>query len=118
MRLAIVCLLVLLPYVPVSAQILYGGLVGNVTDASEAAIPGAHVASHHVATGATRDTRTNESGTYRFATIPAGIYTVTVKAEGFRGINRSGIEGTVNNVSRTDLQLQVGEVTEQVTVEG
>lgn len=118
MGLLFVCSLILLACVPATAQILYGGLVGNVTDASEAAIPGAQVTIHHVATGATRDTRTNESGTYRFATIPAGIYTVSVKAEGFRGINRPGIEVTVNNVSRTDLQLQVGEVTEQVTVEG
>src|SRR5687768_8484116 len=87
MRLFIVCSIVLAAYVPARAQILYGGLVGNVTDASDAAVPGAQVTIHHIATGATRDTKTNESGTYRFATIPAGIYTVTVKAEGFRGIN-------------------------------
>lgn len=117
MRLVVFCSMALLAYEPVSAQILYGGLVGNVTDTSDAAVPGAHVSIQHADTGTTREATTNESGTYRFATIPPGAYTVTVKAPGFKGLSRSGVEVTVNNVSRTDLQLQVGEVSEQITVE-
>ena len=79
--------------VPASAQILYGGLVGNVTDATDAAVPGAVVTIHHTDTGVSREAKTNESGTYRFATIPPGLYTITVKADGFRSINRSGDRG-------------------------
>ena len=118
MRWLIALFLSFVACVPATAQILYGGLVGNVTDASDAAVPGALVIIHHTDTGVSREAKTNESGTYRFATIPPGMYTITVKADGFRSINRSGIEVGVNNVTRTDLQLQVGEVTEQVTVEG
>jgi len=69
---------------PASAQILYGGLVGNVTDSSAGAIPGAKVTINHVATGTTRETPATEAGTYRFPTLPTGTYTVTVEASGFR----------------------------------
>lgn len=99
-----------------NAQILYGGLVGNVTDSSSAAIPGAKVTINHVATGATRDALTNESGTYRFPTIPPGTYTLTVQANGFRAFSQSGIEVSVNNLTRVDTSLEIGEVNEQVTV--
>ncbi|MEZ5355456.1 MAG: carboxypeptidase regulatory-like domain-containing protein [Bryobacteraceae bacterium] len=99
------------------AQILYGGLVGNVADASSAAIPGARVSIVHVATGATRETAANETGTFRFATIPPGVYTVTVQAPGFRVFTKSGVEVTVNNLTRADARLEIGEVSEQVTVE-
>jgi hypothetical protein len=110
--------LALLPIHPANAQILYGGLVGNVTDASGGAIPGAKVTIHHTATGTTRDTTTNETGTYRFPTIPPGVYTMSVQAAGFRAFRQSGIEVTVNNLTRADARLELGEVTEQVTVEG
>jgi hypothetical protein len=102
---------------PARAQILYGGLVGNVTDASSAAVPGAKVSIQHVATGTARDATANEAGTYRFPTIPPGTYTVMVQASGFRAFRQSGVEVTVNNLTRVDARLEVGEVTEQVTVE-
>src|SRR5262249_21555337 len=66
----------------------------------------------------TRETITNEAGTYRFATIPPGTYTMTVQTEGFRVFSKSGIEVTVNNLARVDTQMEVGELTERVTVEG
>jgi hypothetical protein len=99
------------------AQILYGGLVGNVTDSTDAAVPGAKVTIHHAATGARREATTNEAGLYRFATIAPGTYTVTVQADGFRAFSRSGVEVPVNSVTRVDARLEVGEVTERITVE-
>ena len=99
------------------AQILYGGLVGNVTDASAAAIPNAKVTILQVATGATRDAITNEAGTYRFPTIAPGTYSVTVTASGFRTFTQSGVEVPVNSLTRVEARLEVGEVTERVTVE-
>ena len=110
--------LVLLPCRTTSAQILYGGLVGNVTDQSEAAVPGAKVTINHIATGTTRETTTNESGTYRFPTIAPGMYSVRVQADGFRAFNQSGVEVTANSLTRIDTHLEIGAVTEQVTVEG
>jgi hypothetical protein len=102
---------------PARAQILYGGLVGNVTDASNAAVPGAKVSIQHVATGTSRETTANEVGTYRFPTILPGTYALAVQASGFRAFRQSGVEVTVNNLARVDARLEVGEVTEQVTVE-
>ena len=110
--------LVLLPCRTTSAQILYGGLVGNVTDRSEAAVAGAKVTINHIATGTTRETKTNESGTYRFPTIAPGMYSVRVQADGFRAFHQSGVEVTANSLTRIDTHLEIGAVTEQVTVEG
>lgn len=99
------------------AQILYGGLVGNVTDASGAAIPTAKVTIVHTATGTSRDATVNETGLYRFPTIPPGTYSVTVEASGFRTFTRSGVDVTANNLTRADARLDVGDVSERVTVE-
>ncbi len=99
------------------AQILYGGMVGNVTDGSAAAIPGAKVSIKNLATGTSRESTANEAGTFRFATITPGTYTVSVEAAGFRVFNQSGVEVKVNNLTRVDARLEVGEVSEQVTVE-
>lgn len=99
------------------AQILYGGLVGNVTDSSSAAVPNAKVTIVHVATGTTRETATNEMGTYRFPTIAPGTYELTVQANGFRTFSRTGIEVAVNNLTRVEARLEVGDVTERMTVE-
>lgn len=114
---AIGALLTVLPFQAVRAQILYGGLVGNVTDSSDAAIPGAKVTINHVATGTTREATTNESGIFRFPTIPPGTYTVTVQTDGFRAFSQSGVEVAVNSLTRVDARLEIGEVTERVTVE-
>lgn len=108
----------LLALQPANAQILYGGLVGNVTDATSAAVPGAKVTIVQVDTGTTRDTLTNDTGTYRFPTIAAGVYTVTVQADGFRVFKQSGVEVSVNNLTRVEAHLVVGDVGEQITVEG
>ena len=100
-----------------AAQILYGGVVGTVTDSSSSAVPGARVTILNVATGETRDTTTNETGTYRFPTISPGTYTLSVQADGFRAFSQSGVEVTVNSLTRVEARLEVGEITEKVTVE-
>ncbi|MEP7366037.1 MAG: TonB-dependent receptor [Acidobacteriota bacterium] len=107
---------VLAPH-PATAQILYGGLVGNVTDTTDSAVPNAKVAILHIATGTTRDTVTTNAGLFRFPTIPPGAYTVTVQANGFRAFTQSGVEVSANNLTRVNARLTVGEVNESVTVE-
>ncbi|HTM51076.1 MAG TPA: TonB-dependent receptor [Bryobacteraceae bacterium] len=107
-----------LPFQSAQAQILYGGLVGNVTDSSGAAIPNANVKISHLESGATREAKTSETGAFRFATIPPGTYAVTTQAQGFRAFSRSGVEVSINNLTRVDVRLEIGELNEQVTVEG
>src|SRR2546428_235089 len=113
---ALVLLALCGPPSPASAQVLYGSLVGNVTDETGAAIPGAMVTITHRETGASRDVATDAAGAYRFPTVQSGTYTITVKLTGFRTFTRSDVQLTLNNVTRVDAPLQVGELSEMVTV--
>ncbi|MGH9373590.1 MAG: TonB-dependent receptor domain-containing protein, partial [Vicinamibacterales bacterium] len=101
-----------------AAQVLYGSLVGNVTDDTGAAVPGATVTITHRDTGASRDVVTDANGAYRFSTVQPGVYTMSVKLTGFRTFTRSDIPVTLNNVTRADAGLQVGQLSESVTVSG
>ena len=98
------------------AQVLFGSLVGSVTDASGAGVPGAVVKITEAQTNDTRTAQTNDSGTYTISTVPAGHYQVEITKEGFRGFVTSNIEVNQNNVVRIDAQLQVGSQTEKVEV--
>ena len=58
----------------VSAQVLYGSLVGNVTDPQQAAVVGAVVTIKNKATGYSLETKTGDRGAYEFGNIPPGTY--------------------------------------------
>jgi len=99
------------------AQILHGSLTGNVRDASGAAVPGVRVVLQNSETGQTRDTTTNESGTYNFATLLPGSYDLTLTKDGFKVQKEQGLNIVINNVTRADVALQIGAVGESVTIE-
>ena len=99
----------------VAAQILYGSIVGNVTDETGAAVPGAAVTATHNETKASRETTTDATGAYRFPTLQSGTYTVSVNLTGFRP-QTAQVPVTLNNVSRQNVQLAVGALTEAVQV--
>ncbi len=98
------------------AQVLYGTLVGNVTDSSGAAIPGAQVKITNVETGREWTVQTGPAGTYSISTIPPGTYEVTFSAEGFRTYTKQGVQVAANATVRVDATLEVGIVTESVQV--
>ncbi|MBM3810507.1 MAG: hypothetical protein FJW20_02610 [Acidimicrobiia bacterium] len=100
-----------------SAQVLYGSLVGNVTDSSGGAIASAKVSITQTATGFSRDTRTNDAGQFQFPTVPAGIYDVTVSQTGFNTFTGKNVIVSSNAVARLDASLEVGSVAESVNVE-
>jgi hypothetical protein len=100
----------------VDAQVLYGSIVGNVTDSTGAAVPGATVGITHGQTQAKRETTTDQNGGYRFQTIQPGTYKVVVGLTGFSTFNRD-VDVSPNNVTRVDVGLQIGQLTENVTVE-
>ncbi|MEK7407869.1 MAG: TonB-dependent receptor [Acidobacteriota bacterium] len=99
-----------------AAQVLYGTIVGSVRDPSGGAVPGATIKITSGATGATRDIQSNELGLYTFSNVLAGSYSLEVTARGFRAFTEKGVAVTINTVTRVDVSLQVGEVTETVTV--
>ena len=101
----------------VVAQVLYGGVVGTVTDSTGATIPGATVTIVNTETNLTRTAVTNESGSFSFTNVPAGPYDVKISLQGFREAVRTGVPVTVGGIARVDAELELGALTETVTVE-
>jgi hypothetical protein len=97
-------------------QVLYGSLVGNVTDSSAAAVPGVEVQATNASTNQTRTVLTNSEGGYTLPNLAAGSYVLTFSKAGFRPVRNTQILVSINTVIRTDAQLEVGALTESVTV--
>lgn len=98
------------------AQNAYGSIVGVISDESGAVIPGAAVTATNTATNIVHSSETNQSGDYRFLTLPPGSYDVAVEITGFKRSIQSGVVVQVNQSVRLDIGLQVGEVVETVEV--
>jgi hypothetical protein len=103
--------------IAMQAQILYGSIVGSVSDDTGASIPGAEVTITNKLTGAVRTTTTNESGGFSVPTLQNGAYTIRVSRDGFRAASNENVEVTPNTVTRSDFKLSIGQVSETVTVE-
>src|SRR6478672_8716622 len=99
-----------------AAQAVTGTLLGNITDSSGAAVPGATVTATDVDKNISRNVVSNESGYYIFNSLPNGNYTVDAELQGFKKMARSGVKVDVNTTVRVDLALSVGQMTEEVTV--
>jgi Carboxypeptidase regulatory-like domain len=102
---------------PLKAQILYGSIVGNVKDSQGGVIPGATVTATNTETNLTRETVTNDEGGYSLTNVLPGPYAVKITMTGFREAIQANVPVTIGQISRVDLTLQVGAVTETVTVE-
>ena len=97
-------------------SITSGDITGTVTDPSGAAVPKAAVTLTNVNTNATENTITSSQGTYRFAFVPVGAYSLTVKAVGFQVQQKNGIVVTAGQPTAADIQLQLATATETVQV--
>ncbi len=102
--------------VPIHAQVLYGSLTGNVTDASGALVSGAQVTALEVQSGVSQRATTDSSGIYRFTTLLPGTYKVTINAPGFATQETLGVLVRANEVKRVDAALKVGNTQQTVTV--
>ena len=98
------------------AQAVTGTLVGNVTDSTGGAIPGATVTALEVETNTSRTAVTNESGYYIFSSLQNGTYNVEAEIQGFKKVVRQNVKVDVNTTVRIDLKLEVGQVSETLTV--
>src|SRR5258707_72627 len=99
------------------AQTLYGSLTGDVTDNTGASVPRAKVEILNVATGVSRQTVTDERGSYLVSDLQAGTYRVTISAPSFQRRIQEGLAVDVNTIRRLDVTLQVSQLSESVTVE-
>jgi hypothetical protein len=100
----------------VRAQTSFGTVVGTVTDASGAEIPGAQVTLTNNDTNATLTAKTGSGGNYSFLNLLPGSYKVTVSNPGFKGFTQTPVDVQIGGTARVNAALTVGNVTETVTV--
>ncbi|MBI1355443.1 MAG: hypothetical protein GC160_13945 [Acidobacteria bacterium] len=92
-------------------------LTGTVTDNTGAVIPGATVTISNMATGVEQTAQTNQSGSYVFPNVTPGDYIVVVEYTGFKAFSQPGVTLDTGFTRTVNAQLEVGEITEVVTVE-
>jgi len=92
-------------------------ITGRITDPSGAVLAAAKVAVTNLETGIERRTISNDEGYYTVPLLPPGSYRMDLEMTGFMPISRSGITLTVNQTARIDFLMQLGQVTEAVTVQ-
>jgi len=101
----------------VEAQVLYGSLNGNVTDKSGLPMANARVEALNTETGISKQTSTEQHGTYLFNDLQPGIYKVTFIAPGFGILVQSNIQLDANTSRRVDAALEVSQMNQSVTVD-
>jgi len=98
------------------AQLTTTAIYGRVTDANGGTIPGAQVAVLNTDTNLSRAAQTNADGEYRIEFLPVGNYRVEIAAQAFKRFVRAGIVLEVSVAARVDALLQLGDVSQTVTV--
>ncbi|MGA9882656.1 MAG: carboxypeptidase-like regulatory domain-containing protein [Candidatus Acidiferrales bacterium] len=115
LRLAFACLL-LFSALPAWAQAAGGSISGTVKDQSGGVVMGASVIVRNTATGVQRTTKTDSDGFYSFLSLPVGLYELDINQAGFKPYRRTGMMIDVNTQLQTDVDLQLGEKNQQITV--
>jgi hypothetical protein len=100
----------------VTAQSLFGTILGTVTDSSRAVVTRARLTIRNEATNVERAVTTDSLGNYEVPTLPVGTYQVTCESAGFKRAIVKGIVLQVDERQRVDLRLQVGEVVQTVEI--
>ncbi len=100
------------------AQTSTSSITGRVVDSKEAILPGAAVTVTNEATGLSQTQTTTDSGVYAFASLPVGTYTVTVEQAGFKKFQKTHNALEVGTPLTVDAVMEVGQVSEFVTVQG
>lgn len=98
------------------AQSERGSIRGTILDPSGSVVSGAQVTATNSATGIETSSQSTSAGNYNIPQLTPGVYTVQVKQAGFRTLIRQNVVVEVGAVQGLDLQLEVGQVTESVTV--
>lgn len=93
-----------------------GNISGTVRDPSGAAVPKAEITIEDENTGASRTAVADDNGFYVVPSLPAGKYTVSTSPQGFKKSVASGVEVHVSENKILNLELQIGQVSETVTV--
>lgn len=114
-RLLAVVFLVGFSIAPLRAQVT-AAISGTVSDSSGSGVAGATVTVKSIETGAIRTTTTDSSGNYAILSLPLGPQQVTAEKTGFKSAVRTGVTLVVGQEAVVNLQMEVGELVQQVTV--
>jgi hypothetical protein len=117
MKIARTLSLAVLLVASIEAQSTFGTINGVITDATGALVPNAKVTVRNEETGIAREISSDNGGYYEASHLQPGRYTVTVEQAGFRQFVRQGLALEAGRTLRSDISLEVGEVTTQVVVE-
>ncbi len=98
------------------SQALNGQIEGIVADVNGSAVANASVTARNIETGTERSVTTDEGGLYRFPLLPLGSYRITIEAANFKRLVREGITLTTGQVATVDVALEVGGVSETITI--
>src|SRR5215471_11728387 len=115
---SVILTFLLLASVPAFGQSTRGSLSGVVKDPSGAAIANATVVVKNSATNEEAKATTNQLGAFSFPSLAPGKYSATIEAGGFKKTELTEVTVEVNQASAVEVSLEVGAVTEQVTVTG
>ncbi|PYU81645.1 MAG: hypothetical protein DMG50_15185, partial [Acidobacteria bacterium] len=111
LALSVVCLAA-----PGLGQTTFGTILGTVTDPSGAVMPDVVVTVTNQGENISREVHSDAQGNYQAENLKAGLYTVTVRATGFREVTTKDIVVAARQVVRADVKLVMGTAAEQVTV--
>ena len=100
----------------VFGQSTTGEIAGSVTDPSGAAVPGVQITFLNENTGEVKIVETGATGDYLATQLQVGSYMASVQSEGFRTVERPGIALSALQSLRVDFILELGQVTETVTI--
>jgi hypothetical protein len=98
------------------SQSVQGVITGTVTDPTGAVVPGATVTITNAGTNISQTTTTGSDGSYRFALVPPGTYTLEIKAANFAGVRASGIVVEASQVIPYNRQLELAKTSQLVEV--
>jgi hypothetical protein len=106
---------ILLP-LSLHAQQTGGSVTGHISDPTGAAVAGAKITMTSTTTGAVYTTESDTAGIYRLPFVAVGEYTLTAEKTSFKKYVQSGITVVIDEKATVDIKLEIGAVTQSVTV--
>src|SRR5207249_8159204 len=101
-----------------SAQSTFGTILGTVTDRTGAVIPNVKITVINQEENISREATGDTLGNYEVANLKAGTYSVLVEASGFKSYRQTDLTLDARHTLRVNVTLEIGQVNDQVTVEG
>jgi hypothetical protein len=103
--------------IPANADNLYAKIRGTVVDPSGAVVPGAKINATNVATGLGYDVSSDKNGLFEFLQLPIGDYSVKIEKSGFKSFTEGHIHLDLDQVFTLKAEMQLGSVSDSITVE-